>query len=307
MRITRKAIAASAVAALLGVAAACSAGPTTPSGDTKPAATAAQAGTAGVSTPPTANAGAVPRPDHVVFVIMENRSYNEIIGASSAPYINSLKAGGATFGQSFAVAHPSEPNYLALLSGSTQGLTDDSCPHTYSGENLAHQLIAAGLTFKGYSEGMPSVGYTGCQTGTYYRKHNPWVNFSNVPAADNVPYTQWPADFSTLPAVSFVIPNICNDMHDCSVATGDAWLKSHIDAYAQWAKAHNSLLVVTFDEDDHSQNNQIPTIFYGRHVATGTFSEHITHYTVLRTIESAYGLGCAAKSCSASPITNVWK
>ena len=308
MRFTRRAIAASAAAALLSAAAACTSSPAKPAVTTKPASTSGTAASTPASTTPTTpNAGGVPRPDHVVVVVMENRAYGEVIGASSAPYINSLKAGGADFSHSYAVTHPSEPNYLALFSGSTQGLTDDSCPHTYSGDNLGHQLAGAGITFKGYSEGMPSVGYTGCQSGGYYRKHNPWVNFPNVPAADNVPYSQWPTDFTKLPAVSFVVPDICNDMHSCSISTGDTWLKTHIAAYAQWAKAHNSLLVLTFDEDDHSQSNQIPTIFYGQHVATGTFSEHVTHYSVLRTIESAYGLACVAKSCSASPITDVWK
>jgi phospholipase C len=254
-----------------------------------------------------ASAAGVPRPDHVVVVVMENHSYAQVIGGSSAPYINNtLKAGGANFTQSFAVTHPSEPNYLALFSGSTQGLTDDSCPHTYSAENLGHQLIAAGDTFKGYSEGQPSAGYTGCQSGRYYRKHNPWVNFTNVPSSANVPFGQWPADFTTLPTVSFVVPDICNDMHDCGIATGDTWLKNHIDAYARWAKTHNSVLILTFDEDDRSQSNQIPTIFYGQHVRTGGFSERITLYSVLRTIEDAYGLGCVANSCGASAITDVW-
>jgi hypothetical protein len=280
MRITRRVIVA-VTAMMLSIVAAITAGPVSAAG--------------------------VPRPDHVVVVVMENHSYNKIIGSSSAPYINNtLKAGGATFTQSFAVTHPSQPNYLALFSGSTQGITDDSCPHTFSAENLGHQLVAAGDTFKGYSESLPSVGYTGCHSGSYYRKHNPWVNFSTVPSSANVPLTQWPTDFTTLPAVAFVVPNICNDMHDCSVSTGDTWLKNHINTYAQWAKTHNSTLVLTFDEDDSSQSNQVPTIFYGQHVKTGSFSEHITHYTVLRTIQDGYGLACVANSCGVSAITDIW-
>ncbi|MEV0399440.1 alkaline phosphatase family protein [Actinoallomurus sp. NPDC050550] len=254
-----------------------------------------------------AAAATVPRPDHVVIVVMENHSYNDVIGSSSAPYINNtLKAGGANFTQSFAVTHPSQPNYLELFSGSTQGVTDDSCPHTFSTENLGHQLIAAGDTFTGYSEGLPSVGYTGCQNGKYYRKHNPWVNFTNVPSSSNVPFSQFPTDYTKLPAVSFVIPNICNDMHDCSVGTGDSWLSAHINGYAQWAKIHNSVLILTFDEDDHSQNNQIPTIFYGQHVRTGAFAEHITHDNVLRSVEDGFTLACVAASCGATPITDIW-
>ncbi|HEY3713388.1 MAG TPA: alkaline phosphatase family protein [Jatrophihabitantaceae bacterium] len=253
-----------------------------------------------------AHAAALPSYDHIVVVVEENHAYNEVIGSSNAPYITSLANGGANLTQSFAVRHPSEPNYVALFSGSTQGLTDDSCPHTYSAENLGHQLITAGATFKGYSESMPADGYTGCTSGRYARKHNPWVDFSNVPAASNVRFSTFPTDYATLPKVSFVVPNLCNDMHDCNVATGDTWLKSNLGAYATWAKAHNSLLVVTFDEDDSSASNQIPTVFYGAHIATGTYSEHVTHYTVLRTLESLNGVACVASSCSVSAISDIW-
>jgi phospholipase C len=269
--------------------------------------TALTIGLAGVLAIPASPAfAALPAYDHIVVVIEENHSFTEVIGNANAPYITSLANTGAKMTQSFAVTHPSEPNYLALFSGSTHGLTDDSCPHTYTSENLGHQLIVAGKTFKGYSESMPSDGYTGCTSGSYARKHNPWVNFTNVPSTSNLRFSVFPTDFTTLPKVSFVVPNLCNDMHDCSVSTGDTWLKNHIGAYATWAKTHNSLLLVTFDEDDHSASNRIPTLFYGAHVATGTYSEHITHYTVLRTLESLTGLGCTGSSCSVSAITDIW-
>jgi phospholipase C len=303
MRITCKVITALAASLLTAACSSNTAGLTTTS---TPAVTAAGSVTAPATGAGSTAAAGVPRPDHVVVVVMENRSYSAIAGSPSAPYINSLRAGGASFTRSFAVAHPSEPNYLALFSGSTQGLTDDSCPHTYSEENLGHQLTSAGVTFKGYSESMPSAGYTGCKSGDYYRKHNPWVDFTSVPATDNVPLSQWPRDFTALPQVSFVVPNVCNDMHDCSVSVGDTWLKNHLGTYAQWAKTHNSLLVLTFDEDDHSQNNQIPTIFYGQRVRSGDVPEHVTHYTVLRTLEAAYGLACTANSCKAAAITDIW-
>ncbi|HKT04880.1 MAG TPA: alkaline phosphatase family protein [Rugosimonospora sp.] len=249
---------------------------------------------------------ALPSFDHIVVVIEENHSFSEVIGDSSAPYLTSLADGGANMTQSFAVTHPSQPNYLALFSGSTQGTTSDSCPHTFSAENLGHQLIAAGLTFKGYSESMPSDGYTGCTSGRYARKHNPWVNFTNVPASSNVRFSTFPTDYTTLPKLSFVVPNLCDDMHDCSVSTGDSWLQTNLGAYATWAASHNSLLAVTFDEDDSSASNQIPTLFSGAHVATGAYAEHITHYSVLRTLESLTGLACVGSSCSASPITDIW-
>jgi hypothetical protein len=249
----------------------------------------------------------VPRPDHVVVVVMENHSYGEIIGSSATPYINSLATAGAMFTASTAITHPSEPNYLALFSGSTHGLTNDSCPHTYTGANLGSELFARQLTFKGYSESMPSNGYAGCKNGRYARKHNPWVNFPSVPAASNLTFSSFPTDYTTLPTVSFVVPNLKNDMHDGSVAMGDAWLQQHLDGYAKWAKTHHSLLVVTWDEDDHSANNHIPTIFIGGPVKTGSYSEAINHYDVLRTIEDAYGLPYAGVSATATPITDAWK
>ena len=262
-----------------------------------------------VTAAPAHAAGDVPRYDHVVVVMEENHSYDEIIGSSSAPYINNtLAAGGALFTQSFAIEHPSEPNYLDLFSGSNQGVTDDSCPHTFSTANEGAQLIAAGDTFAGYSEGLPSAGSTVCTSGAYARKHVPWVNFSNVPAADNLPFTSFPssANYASLPTVSWVIPNLNDDMHDGTIAQGDTWLHTNLDAYAQWAKTHNSLLIVTWDEDDSSMSNQIPTVFYGANVKQGSYSETINHYNVLRTIEDMYGLPYAGAAASATPITDVF-
>jgi acid phosphatase len=247
----------------------------------------------------------VPRFDHIVLVMFENKA-NSQITSSSAPYFTSLAAQGAKFSQSYGITHPSQPNYIALFSGATQGVTSDACPKNFSVTNLGAQLIGAGLSFTGYSEAMPSNGYTGCSSGTYMRKHNSWVDFSNVPAASNLTYSSFPTDYTTLPTVSFVTPDMCNDMHDCSVGTGDTWLRTHFDAYAQWAKTHNSLLIVTFDEDNSLSLNHIHTSFVGQGVKVGTYSEKITHYTVLRTIESAYGLSAIGGAASVSPITDVW-
>jgi phosphatidylinositol-3-phosphatase len=251
-------------------------------------------------------AATVPRPDHVVLVMFENKKYSQINGSSSAPYFNALAGQGAKFTQSYAVTHPSQPNYIALFSGGTQGVTNDDCPKNFSKGNLGQQLIAGGFSFKGYSESMPSAGYTGCSSGTYRRKHNSWVDFTNVPAASNLTYASFPSTYANLPTVAFVTPNMCNDMHDCAISTGDTWLKAKLDGYAQWAKTHNSLLIVTFDEDSGSSVNQIFTAFVGQHVKLGTYSEQINHYTILRTLEDAYGLGHLGSAASATPITDCW-
>ncbi|GAA3129331.1 hypothetical protein JOF29_007301 [Kribbella aluminosa] len=210
--------------------------------------------------------------------------------------------------QSFGVTHPSEGNYLALFSGSTQGISGDPCPLSYSAPNLGSELIGAGLTFSEYSESMPSTGYTACASpdNQYQRARNPAVDFTNVPAADNKPFSSFPTDFSTLPTVSFVTANMCNSMHNCSVATGDAWTKNKLDAYARWATTHNSLLIVTFDEDDFTTVNQIATVFSGAHVRPGSYGEHINHYNVLRTIEDSYDLPHAGSAATATPITDIW-
>ncbi|HKS48540.1 MAG TPA: alkaline phosphatase family protein [Amycolatopsis sp.] len=250
-------------------------------------------------------ATSVPAFDHIVLVMFENHAYSQINGSSSAPYFNGLAGQGAKFTQSFAVTHPSEPNYLAIFSGSTQGITDDSCPHTFGGNNIANQVLTSGRTYKSYSESMPSDGYTGCSSGQYARKHNAAPFFSTVPAGSNRMYSEFPSssNYASLPTVSYVAPNLCNDMHDCSIGTGDTWLKNNMDAYAQWAKTHNSLLIVTFDEDNGSSSNHIFTVFVGAHTQVGSFSNQINHYNVLSTVESAYGL---SHLNAASAITNVW-
>jgi hypothetical protein len=253
-----------------------------------------------------ASTGAIPRPDHVVIVIDENKDYSEIIGSSCCDYINTLADTGALMSDSRANEHPSQPNYLDLFSGSDQGVTTNSCPHTFSSANLGKELLAAGLTFGGYAEDLPSVGSTICTTGRYARRHAPWINFSNVPSALSMPLTSFPTDFNQLPTVSIVIPNLCNDMHDCSRSTGDAWLKSNLDGYIRWARTHNSLFIFTFDENSGTSGNKIATIFAGQMVKPGKYSETINHFSVLRTLEDMYNLSHAGQSANADPITDIW-
>jgi hypothetical protein len=236
-------------------------------------------------------------------VVLENHSYSEILDGSQAPFIASLAASGAVFTQSFAVTHPSQPNYLALFSGSTQGITDDSCPHIFATPNLASELAAAKYSFAGYSEGLPAPGFTGCSSGSYARKHNPWVNFSNVPASVNLPFSAFPGNYASLPTVSFVIPDLEHDMHDGTIGQADQWLSGHLGGYAAWAPAHRSLLIVTADEDDYSADNQVATVVVGAFVRPGRYSERIDHYRVLRTLTDAYHL---APLGHASAITDIW-
>lgn len=268
-----------------------------------------------------AAAAGPPTPDHVVIVVEENHAYTQIIGSASAPYINGLLGQGALLTNAFAVTHPSQPNYLALFSGSTQGVTTDATPTTlpFSTANLGAQLIAAGKTFAGYSEGLPSVGFTGDSSGGtngYQRKHNPWVNWqqtaagqpNTMPASVNQPFTAFPTDYSTLPTVSFVIPTQINDMHNGTIAQGDAWLAANLDGYVQWAKTHNSLFVMLFDEDDSGAGNHIAEILVGQPVVPGaTSGQSVTHYTTLATLQDMYGLSRTANSVGQTAIAGgVW-
>src|SRR5256885_1027380 len=243
---------------------------------------------------------APPRYDHIVIVVEENRTVGQIIGDRvNAPYINTLADGGVRIGSMFSLLHPSQPNYLHMFSGDNQGVIDDNLPPSFSTvntatypfrtPNMAAELIAAGFSFAAYSEELESAGATdwadydphsATNPGIYYRrKHVPWANWvakispmpaNQLPATVNLCFTNFPTDYSTLPTVSFVIPNQLHDMHDGSRKQGDDWLLANMDRYAKWAKTNNSLLIITWDEDDYNSINQIPTVLFGAGLRDGT-------------------------------------
>jgi hypothetical protein len=256
---------------------------------------------------PTKPKAAVPAPDHIVVVIFENKHRTSVMGSGQAPYLDKLAAKGASMTHSYGVTHPSQPNYLALFSGSTQGVSGNGCPvHFRKANNLGHQLGKSGRSFVGYAESLPRTGFRGCASGRYLRKHNPWVNFGTLPGSTNRPFSDFPRDYRKLPTVSFVSPNMCHDMHDCSIRTGDRWMKKHFARYARWAPRHNSLLIVTFDENAGGTVKSIPTIIVGANVRPGVYSERLNHYGLLRTIEDMYGLRALGHAASASPLKTIW-
>jgi len=268
-------------------------------------------------------------PDHVVIIIEENHGYDQIVGSDSAPYINKLVAESAVFTDSHGVTHPSQPNYLAFFSGTTQGISGDQClkdSTPFTTPNLGAALIKNGYTFKGYAQTMPSAGYTECdyQTGAltdqtlYARKHCPWVNWqgnkkNNFPDSLSLPMTSFPKNFDELPAVAFVIPDMDHDMHNigtpgdsAAIRRGDDWLKENLSAYVEWAKTHNSLLILTYDEDQFTPKNRILTLFAGANIKPGKYSEKINHYSVLKTLEAMYGLH-VTDTTKAIVIKNIWE
>ncbi|MGA2759854.1 MAG: alkaline phosphatase family protein [Candidatus Cybelea sp.] len=249
---------------------------------------------------------------YVQLVIFENESYDDVIGSSQAPYITGLSNTWANMTQSFAITHPSQPNYLALFSGSTQGVTGDQCPVSFGVQSLGSELLKAKVSFTGYAESMPSNGYTGCMADAdtlpsgwlYMRKHVPWPDFTKIPASVSIVY---PGPLKKPPSqFTWITPNMCDDMHDCPISTGDAWAKKNLPKLIKWDVANAGLLILTFDENDGSAGNQIPTILIGN-VNPGQYSQTINHYSVLRTIEDIFGLKHLGSSGSATPIQGVVK
>jgi hypothetical protein len=176
-------------------------------------------------------------------------------------------------------------------------------------------LLAQGKTFAGYAEGLPSVGFLGAISGNYASKHAVYTYWqgtgtNNIPASCNRPFTSFPSNFDSLPSVSYVIPDMNNDMHNgldpTPIVTGDTWLKNNLDGYIQWAQTHNSLFILTFDEDDDLHNNRALTIFSGEMVKKGHYSEVINHYNVLRTLEDIYGICHDGLDSTVTPITDCW-
>jgi hypothetical protein len=248
-----------------------------------------------------------PHASHVTIVVMENRDYPAIVGNPRAPYFNqTLRRQGLLFTNAHAVAHPSEPNYLALFSGSTQGLTSDRCPVSFRGRSLASELADVGKRFTGYAEALPHEGFAGCWAPRYARKHVPWADFETVPSADNRPYRGLP---QPMPDVAWIVPDMCHDMHDCSTAVGDDWLLQHVPGLIDWNAKHDGLLILTWDESDPDPDgtNRVPLLLVGPMVRPGTSAQLVTHYGILRTVEAMFGLPCIARDCAAAPIRGIWR
>lgn len=224
--------------------------------------------------------------DHVVWIMLENVGYS-IIGSPSAPYLNSLadQCGLAT--NDLAVSHPSLPNYIALTSGSTQGITDDGEPdtHVLSAPSIFSQLNGDWRT---YAESMPSA----CDrvtSGLYAARHNPAVYYVPISASckrDDLPLAR-PMNLAA--AFTMIVPNICDDMHSCPVRTGDEWLRRYVPTIIQSPQYQSGSLAlfITFDENDSQATNRVPTIVVAPSVPHGQrVAVALTHYSLLRTTET---------------------
>jgi len=252
----------------------------------------------------------VPAFNHVVVVVLENKSRAQVLGNPAAPAFNAFARRGAVLRAYRGVTHPRLPNYLALVSGSTHGISSDCTSCTVGGRSLADTLEARKLTWKAYAEGLPRAGWTGPSRGRYAKKHVPFLYFRRVldrPARLKrvVPLTQLARDRAAghLPNFGLVVPDLCHDMHDCSVATGDAWLKRFLPPLL---KLPGTAVFVVFDESDTADPG-VPALALGPLVRARSYStSKMSHYALLRTIEEGFGLPLLGQSARATPVTGIW-
>ena len=258
----------------------------------------------------------VPQFEHVLVIVLENQSQAQVIGNRHAPRLNALAKRYAVLSRYSGVAHPSLPNYLALISGSTHGIRNDCTTCVIAARNLADTLEHAHLDWKAYAEGLPRVGFAGAYAGLYAKKHMPFLHFRNVlenPARRKlvVPLGQFSRDVAggRLPAFSLIVPNLCHDMHSCPVATGDAWLGHFLSPLLRSSNLARSVVFVITDETSGPRpDGVVPALALGPLVARGSkYSVPLSHYGLLRTIEDAWGLPRLGRSARAKPITGIWR
>jgi hypothetical protein len=268
---------------------------------------------------PAAGAGptAVPNFDRVVIVVLENKAQRDVLGNRAARYFNALAARSAVLTRYRGITHPSLPNYLALVSGSTHGINSDCTRCIVQAESIADTAEAAHRPWKAYAEGLPRPGFTGASAGRYVKRHVPFLYFQNIvsiPARRRrvVPLRQLSRDLAAenLPAFSLVIPDVCHDMHDCPVAVGDRWLSRFLPPLLRSPElAHGVVFVITDEPPGRlPAGSPVPALAAGPLVKPGSrFTVRCSHFALLRTIEDAWGLRRLGHSNRAPAITGIWK
>jgi acid phosphatase len=258
--------------------------------------------------------GTVPRLGRIVVIMFENKDYAQVIGSSKAPTFNSLARRSALATNYCAVTHPSLPNYIAIASGDTHGIHSDCTDCTVSARNLADSVEAAHKTWGVYAEDLPRVGFTGPRSGNYAKKHEPFVYFRDVFTNRRrlgriLPLSRLSP--ARLPDFTLIVPNMCHDMHDCSVAQGDAWLKSFLPRLQRSPQLRGGAIFLAFDEADGGNSGgggHVPLIVLGSTVRPHSrTAAPLSHYSLLRTIEDAWHLPHLGRSASAGPITGIWR
>jgi acid phosphatase len=234
----------------------------------------------------------LPSPAHVVVIVFENKDSSQI-NARTAPTFDSLGNRYARLTDYHGITHPSLPNYLALVSGSTHGITNDCTTCSVTGESIGNQLTRAGRSWNAFAEDYPSGS-------RFAKKHVPFLYFSRG-RSHVLPLSRF--NPKKLPDFSFVVPNLCNDMHDCSVATGDAWLTRFVSPLLD---VPDTVVFVVFDEG--VRGNHVGAFALGTDVQPqSVFSRRADHYSLLRTIEDMFALPRLGAAASARPVTGIWK
>lgn len=279
------------------------------------------------------SAGAQPAPapfSHVFVIVLENKGFDRVIGNPQLPVINRLAREYGLATNSTGMGHPSLPNYVALISGSTGGSRSDDSGQSFAQPSLPDELEAAGRSWKGYFQALPHAGFAGPQAGqpaVYAKKHNPFMLFpaiAGVPgrAARTVPLDQLSADLSagTAPDYAMVVPDLCHDLHGALPCRSTAGLNRDADAFVDtWVRAiqtspawtGNAAIVITFDEaevtDTRGGGGRIPTIVIARQGPRGVQSGRpYNHASLLRTLTDAWGLQPLGEGAKAQPMTDLF-
>lgn len=264
---------------------------------------------------PTPGSGAPAHFAHVILIMEENHSQNEVVGNSSMPYYQSMIKAGASTGNDFAIEHPSLPNYLDLTSGSNGGITTDCLPPPNSGacssagKPITAELEAANLTWDSYAQSASGS----CDThdaSPYATRHVPFLYYTQISAADCqahvLPLSSM--NVNNLPDYTFIAPDVNHDAHDGTLAQADQFLSQEVPSIegGNTCRTSSCLVIVTWDEDDSTQNNQVSTVFNGPGVPAGYVSNvHYTHYSLLRTIEDNFGVSRLGQSASATAMDDM--
>jgi phosphatidylinositol-3-phosphatase len=266
---------------------------------------------------PTGNAG-IPSFSNVWIIVLENTDYERVVSGNAAPYLQGLIDRFGLAASYSGVARPSQPNYFALFSGSTQGVTDNA-NHAIDAPNVADQIESAGRTWREYAENVQPGCFTGSSskggrdgTGEYRRKHAPAISFNDIRTdprrcafiEDLTAFRPGDADYA------LIIPNQCHSAHDCPLADADQWLAGFVPAILEsQAFRDGGVLFVTFDEDHRNDpgGGHVATIVASPYVSAGTRSTtRYDHYSLLRTVEAGWGLDCLAESCQAQPMADIF-
>ncbi|MEQ1722685.1 MAG: alkaline phosphatase family protein [Pseudobdellovibrio sp.] len=250
--------------------------------------------------------------DRAITVIFENENYTAAI---KQPFFNQLARRGANFTNFSAITHPSQPNYIALTSGSLNNVTNDKLVDINS-KNIVDLLEAKKLTWKAYIEDYPGNCFTGNLSGKYVRKHNPFISYLNIQnnasrCANIVNASNFEQDAAngTLPNYVFYVPNNRNNGHDTNVTFADKWYSQKFTKYVNDTNfMQNTILISTFDEgQQNAKLNQIYTSIVGATVKSGDVSAQVNLYSLLNLLEDNWSLGNLGKAdVTAAPIPNIW-